>query len=119
MRKTKDAIFRKQCPFNTNYAVFLLLNNKISNCVCTQTEISTYLCIGFEKAIDCLTLKSKRKMKKLVFMFAAVVAMSFASCGNNSNEAAAADSDTVVVEDTVVADTCAADTAAADSVVAE
>ncbi len=55
-------------------------------------------------------------MKKLVFAFAAIVAMSFASCGNNTNEAAGNDSDTVVVEDTVAADTAAADTVAADSV---
>ena len=57
-------------------------------------------------------------MKKLVFMFAAVVAMSFASCGGNTDNAAAADSDTVVVEDTVVADTVA-DSLATDTVVAE
>lgn len=54
-------------------------------------------------------------MKKLVFMFAAVVAMSFASCGGNSNEAAANDSDSVVVEDTVV-DTTAVDTVSADTI---
>jgi len=58
-------------------------------------------------------------MKKLVFMFAAVVAMSFASCGGNSNEAAANDSDSVVTADTVVVDTTAADSVVADSVVAE
>lgn len=59
-------------------------------------------------------------MKKLVFMFAAVVAMSFASCGGNSNEAAANDSDSVEVADTVVAaDSAAADSVVADSVVAE
>lgn len=42
-------------------------------------------------------------MKKLVFMFAAVAAISFASCGNKTAETAeVADSDTVaaVVEDT-------------------
>jgi uncharacterized protein YcfL len=55
-------------------------------------------------------------MKKLVFMFAAVVAVSFASCGGNTNQAEAVDSDTVVVEDTVAVDTVAADTVAADSV---
>lgn len=60
-------------------------------------------------------------MKKLVFMFVAIAAMSFASCGNKSNEAApAADSDSVQVDsaatdsaDTTVADSAAADTAAA------
>lgn len=51
-------------------------------------------------------------MKKLVFAFAAVVAMSFASCGGNTKPAETADTleaDTVVVADTVVADTVAAD----------
>lgn len=49
-------------------------------------------------------------MKKLVFMFVAVAAMSFASCGNKSNEAApATDSDTVQV------DSAATDSAATDS----
>ena len=51
-------------------------------------------------------------MKKLVFMFAAVVAMSFASCGGNTEAPAAEnDSDTVAVE---TVDTVAADTAAAE-----
>jgi len=55
-------------------------------------------------------------MKKLVFMFAAVVAMSFASCGGNTEATEAADSDTVVAEvDTVVADSVVADTVVADS----
>ena len=54
-------------------------------------------------------------MKKLVFMFAAVVAISFASCGGNTTPAETADTDTVVVEpdttcDSVCADTCCADT---------
>ena len=42
-------------------------------------------------------------MKKLVFMFVAVVAISFASCGNKTNQAAAVDS-------------AACDSAATDSV---
>lgn len=65
-------------------------------------------------------------MKKLVFAFAAVVAMSFASCGNTTKPAETADTieaDTIVVEDTVVAepDTVAAesDTTATNNVVAE
>ena len=53
-------------------------------------------------------------MKKLVFMFVAVAAISFASCGNNAAQAPA--EDTV---DTVAVDTVAADTVAADTVVAE
>ncbi|MCR5312911.1 MAG: hypothetical protein K6E54_04570 [Bacteroidaceae bacterium] len=60
-------------------------------------------------------------MKKLVFMFAAVVAMSFASCGNNTKASEAVDSDTVVAEPDTVCDSLANDTTAAavDTVVAE
>ena len=60
-------------------------------------------------------------MKKLVFMFVAVVAISFASCGNKTNQAAAVDSDSVAVVDTAAVDSAAADSAAApaDSAVAE
>ena len=48
-------------------------------------------------------------MKKLVLMFVAIAAISFASCGNkNQNAAPASDSDTTAV------DTAAADTAAAE-----
>ena len=36
-------------------------------------------------------------MKKLVFAFAAVVAVSFASCGNKTAQGAAVDSDSVAV----------------------
>ncbi len=52
-------------------------------------------------------------MKKLVFMFVAIAAISFASCGNKA-EQAPVEVDTVAV-DTVAADTAAADTAAADT----
>ena len=55
-------------------------------------------------------------MKKLVFMFVAVAAISFASCGNKTAQAEAVDSDSIAVVDTVAADTVAADTVAADSV---
>ena len=61
-------------------------------------------------------------MKKLVFMFVAVAAISFASCGNKTNQGAPVDSDSVAVVDTVDSasvDTTAADSAATDSVVAE
>ena len=52
-------------------------------------------------------------MKKLVFMFVALAAVSFASCGNKAGEAAATDS----VADTTVVDSAADSTAApADSV---
>ena len=53
-------------------------------------------------------------MKKLAFMFVAMVAISFASCGNRTEQAEA--TDTV---DTVAVDTVAADTVAADTTVAE
>ena len=54
-------------------------------------------------------------MKKLVLMFVAIAAISFASCGNKTAQSAAtADSDSVQV-DSAAADTVAADTAAADS----
>ncbi|MBR6141338.1 MAG: hypothetical protein IKQ37_06210 [Bacteroidaceae bacterium] len=55
-------------------------------------------------------------MKKLAFLFAAVVAVSFASCGQKA-EQAACDSDSVCVEEAVCveADTCACDTCVCDS----
>ena len=57
-------------------------------------------------------------MKKLVFMFVALAAMSFASCGGNKTQEApvATDSDSVVVatdSDSVVVDSAATDSAAA------
>ena len=55
-------------------------------------------------------------MKKLVFAFAAIVAVSFASCGGNTAATEVADSTDV---DTVTVDTVAVDTVAADTVVAE
>ena len=54
-------------------------------------------------------------MKKLVLMFVAVAAISFASCGNKTQQAPVQDTDTVAV-DTVAADTVAAP---ADTTVAE
>jgi len=58
-------------------------------------------------------------MKKLVFMFVAVAAISFASCGNKTAQAEAVDSDSIAVVDTAAADTVAADTVAADTVAAD
>ena len=56
-------------------------------------------------------------MKKLVFMFVAVAAISFASCGNQAQPAPATDTDSIEeVVDTLGADTVAADTAAAEAV---
>ena len=58
-------------------------------------------------------------MKKLAFLFAAVVAVSFASCGQKTEQATCCDSDTVVVVeetvDTCACDTCACDTCACDT----
>ena len=57
-------------------------------------------------------------MKKLVFMFVAVAAISFASCGNKTAQAEAVDSDSIAVVDSVenVADSVATDSVATDSV---
>ncbi len=52
-------------------------------------------------------------MKKLVLMFVAVAAISFASCGNKTEQAPAADTTDTAAVDTV--DTVATDTAAADT----
>ena len=53
----------------------------------------------------------------IVFMFVAVAAISFASCGNQAQQAPATDTDSIEeVVDTLSADTVAADTAAADTV---
>lgn len=59
-------------------------------------------------------------MKKLLVAFVAVVAVSFASCGGNT-EANVNDSDSVVapVEDTTAVDSAVADSTVADSTVAE
>ncbi|WP_314313418.1 hypothetical protein [Hoylesella marshii] len=51
-------------------------------------------------------------MKKLVLAFVAVVAISFASCGNKTAQAPAKDTAAV---DTAAVDTAADDTAAADT----
>lgn len=67
-----------------------------------------------EQLIVLQVLKSKKEMKKLAFLFAAVVAVSFASCGQKTEQGACCDSDTVAVEETVP-DTCACDTCACDT----
>lgn len=56
-------------------------------------------------------------MKKLVFMFAAFAAVSFASCGGNATPAAEVAADTTTVDTTVV-DSAACDSAVADTVAA-
>jgi len=55
-------------------------------------------------------------MKKLVFMFVAVAAISFASCGNKTEQAAPVDTDSIEAVDSVDEDSLAADSLAADSV---
>ena len=54
-------------------------------------------------------------MKKLVFAFAAVVAVSFAACGNKTEQAAApVDTDSIAeVVDSVLEDSAVVDSAAA------
>ncbi|MCF0222928.1 MAG: hypothetical protein HUK20_01540 [Fibrobacter sp.] len=53
-------------------------------------------------------------MKKLVLMFVAIAAISFASCGNKAQAPAEETADTTVVADTVAADTAAVDTTVAE-----
>jgi len=55
-------------------------------------------------------------MKKLVFMFVTLVAMSFAACGNSTANGGANDSDSVAVD---TLDTTVVDTVVADTIVAE
>ena len=74
---------------------------------------------------DCYTIqKIKKKMKKLAFVFAAIVAVSFASCGNKTTGTECADStacDSVVACDTTAQDTCcgADTTCCKDTVIAQ
>lgn len=59
-------------------------------------------------------------MKKLAFVFAAVVAVSFASCGNKTEQGSCADSDSVACDSVCCCDSVAeADTTVADSTVAD
>lgn len=71
---------------------------------------------SFKRTNDCFTdFKKAKKMKKLVFMFVAIAAISFASCGNKTAQAEGADTTDTAAVDTVSADTAVADTAAADT----
>lgn len=54
-------------------------------------------------------------MKKLVFVFAIMLGMSFASCGNSSEASTEADAE-VVTDSVVTVDTLTVDTVAVDSV---
>jgi hypothetical protein len=111
-KSTKTPFF---CPFYPRKEVFCVKSEK-KIALEVQRILKVHNFASVLKAQYCLThLKVKEIMKKLVFAFAAVVAMSFASCGGNTKPAETADTvaaDTVVVEDTVevAADTVAADT---------
>ena len=72
----------------------------------------------FNKAIDCITFLKVKKMKKLVLMAVAIVAVSFASCGNKAANAEQATADSIRIADSIAAvEAAAADTVAADSAV--
>ena len=58
-------------------------------------------------------------MKKLVLMFAAVAAISFASCENKKAEAPVEAADSAAVVDSAATDSAAADSAAADTTAAD
>ena len=68
-----------------------------------------------EQLIVLQVLKSKKEMKKLAFLFAAVVAVSFASCGQKTAQGECTDSVCEVVEEEVCVDTCACDTCVCDT----
>ena len=56
-------------------------------------------------------------MKKLVLMFVAIAAVSFASCGNKAADAEKATADSIRIADSIAAAAQAADTIAADTTV--
>jgi hypothetical protein len=71
----------------------------------------------FKKANIVLQIKKAKEMKKLAFLFAAFVAVSFASCGNKAEQAA---EETDSINDSIeVVDSVSADSVVADSVVAD
>ena len=101
---------RKKCKCYSKTRFFSLFLENFHEKYCGEQEKGVPL-QRFNTAIDCFTLKIiQTKMKKLVFMFAAFAAISFASCGSKT-EAPAEVQDTV---DTLAADSV--DTLAPDSV---
>ena len=58
-------------------------------------------------------------MKKLVLVFAAIAAVSFASCGNKAAEAAKAEADSIRIADSIAAVEAAAAEAAAAAAAAD
>ena len=69
----------------------------------------------FNKQLIVLQIKKQKKMKKLAFLFVAVAAVSFASCGNKAEQNTCDEvCDTVAVEEVEeIVDTVAVDTIAA------
>ena len=108
-------IKRKKCKCYSKTRFFSLFLENFHEKYCGEQEKGVPL-QRFNTAIDCFTLKIiQTKMKKLVFMFAAFAAISFASCGSKTEAPVEAnDSDSVVVDtcdtvcDSVVTDTVAA-----------
>ena len=109
-------IKRKKCKCYSKTRFFSLFLENFHEKYCGEQEKGVPL-QRFNTAIDCFTLKIiQTKMKKLVFMFAAFAAISFASCGSKTEAPVEAnDSDSVVVHtldstatDSVVTDTVAA-----------
>lgn len=82
------------------------MEKKAKNMITYQKNV--YLCQRFNKQLIVLQIKKAKKMKKLVFMFVAIAALSFASCGEKTtaNENA---------QDTTQNDTLAGDTTQNDS----
>lgn len=79
---------------------------------CIQEKVCTFA--AFLKEIDCLNFKKIKKMKKLAFVFATVVAVSFASCGNKTAENTETVDTTIeaeIIEEAVEDSCCAKDSA--------
>ena len=71
----------------------------------------------FNKQMIVLQIKKSKEMKKLVLMFVAVAAISFASCGNKTSQTdAAVDSLEATADSVVDSAMVAADSAAAATV---
>ena len=109
-------IKRKKCKCYSKTRFFSLFLENFHEKYCGEQEKGVPL-QRFNTAIDCFTLKIiQTKMKKLVFMFAAFAAISFASCGSKTEAPVEAnDSDSVVVD---TLDSTATDSVVTDSVAA-
>ena len=94
-------IKRKKCKCYSKTRFFSLFLENFHEKYCGEQEKGVPL-QRFNTAIDCFTLKIiQTKMKKLVFMFAAFAAISFASCGSKTEAPVEANA-----SDTVALDTC-------------